>query len=148
MSILIFSHYYREGGREEGLGTFGMTAILVWDLIINFYAVLDSAWPVYIAPEELGNQCNIAGLRILALQGKGAGVNMHGSLEIYSPADYQTPALSCKHNAIRCTGRMGNYLYVEVGTRCTGGPGILWMYFGSTHKANLMKDVFYTYVSK
>lgn len=102
-------------------------------------------WPVYVAPEEMGAQCSIIGLRVLALRGKDSGSNM-GGLEVYSQADCNNPVLSCKHDSIRCTGKMGRYIYVELGSRCKGGPGLLWMYFGSKEKANQMKDVLYMYV--
>lgn len=85
-------------------------------------------------------------MRALALRGKVSGSGDQGKLEIYSLADDHSPVVSLKHSMIRCTGKMGKWLYIEVGTRCRGGPGLLWMYFGSKEKALWMKEVFYTYV--
>jgi len=39
-------------------------------------------------------------------------------------------------------GKMGKFLYVEVGSRCSGGPGLVWIYFGSKERAMMMKDIF------
>ncbi len=91
----------------------------------------------------------MTGTRALSLHGRGQGAGLdaeQGRLEIYSLADNHNPILSLKHDRIRCTGKMGKWLYVEVGTRCRGGPGLIWMFFGSKEKAVRMKEVFYVYV--
>lgn len=106
-------------------------------------AYADSVWPVYIAADEVGEKCGIVGMRALTLQGKASGSTQQGRLQIYSLADKHNPVLSLTHSTIRCTGKMGRWLYIEVGTRGRGGPGLLWMYFGSKEKAAWMKEVFY-----
>lgn len=100
-------------------------------------------WPVYISTEDVGGKCGLTGMRALTLQGKVEGSAEQGRLELYSLADEHSPVLSLLHSTIRCTGKMGKWLYIEVGTRCRGGPGLLWMYFGSKEKAVWMKEVFY-----
>lgn len=103
---------------------------------------LGSAWPVHISSEDVGGRCGITGMRALALKaGPTKGV---ATLELYSLVDNHTPVLSCLHSTIRCTGKMGRWLYMELGTRCKGGPGLLWMHFGSKEMAVSMKEVLYT----
>jgi hypothetical protein len=105
--------------------------------------VTDFALPVYISADDVGGRCGIAGTMALTLHGKPQGSNEQGRMQIYSFVDEHTPAFFLKHSVIRCTGKMGKWLYIEVGTRSRGGPGLLWMYFGSKEKAIMMKDIFY-----
>lgn len=109
----------------------------------------DSSWPVYVAPEEVGGRCRLAGMQVLTLKGIEKGhTQQQGEMKIYSLSDDRHPLLSLKHSTIRCTGKMGRWLYIEMGSRCKGGPGLLWMHFGSKEKAVLMKEVFYLFLVK
>lgn len=110
-------------------------------LLHGYFFTLDSAWPTYVAPGEVGSRSGVTGPMVLAL--KGRVFNTMGKMELYSPFDHTYPILSYKHDMVRCTGKMGKFLYVELGSRCKGGPGLLWMYFGSKERANTMKEVFY-----
>ena len=92
----------------------------------------------------MGKRCGLTGIRVLTLTGKGRpGFTDQAKMEIYDPEDDCNPLLSLKHNTIRCIGKMGKWLYVEVGTRGRGGPGLLWMHFGNKEKAASMKDILY-----
>lgn len=90
-------------------------------------------WPVYILPEEVGSRCSIIGAHVLALQGRVAG-NRQGKLDIYSHTDVSDPVISWDHDKIRRTGKLGQLIFIEIGRRCQGGPGLVWMYTGSNIK--------------
>lgn len=98
-------------------------------------------WPVYILPEEVGSRCSIIGSHILTMQSRVAGSRL-GKLDIYSPADCSDPVISWDHDKIRRTGKLGQLLFIEIGRRCQGGPGLMWMYTGTcSKKAYEMRDV-------
>ena len=99
----------------------------------TFICLLDSAWPVYILPEEVGSRCSIIGSNVLALHGRIEGT-YQGKMEIYSPTDHHDPVITWDHDKIRRTGKLGRLLFVEIGRRCTGGPGLVWMYIGTNDK--------------
>ena len=84
---------------------------------------LDSVWAVYILPEEVGSRCSVIGLNVIALR---SGVEE--TICIFNPLDSTTAALTWDRDKIRRTGKMGNLVFLEVGRRCKGGPGLLWMY--------------------
>lgn len=106
--------------------------------------IADSAWPVYISPEEMGSKYRATGLMVMTLKGRVSNSKLAmGKMELYGSMDHKNPVLSCKHDSIRCTGKMGKFVYVELGSRCKGGPGLMWMYFGSKERANAMKEIFY-----
>ncbi len=119
---------------------------------------IDSAWIVYILPEEVGGRCGIIGTNVLALKSGIPGKQV-GTLNIYNPADPTTPLLSWDRDKMRRTGKTGkcsvtgiscfkalvvcyiflflysarctgNLVFVEIGRRCKGGPGLVWMYSG------------------
>lgn len=90
---------------------------------------LDSVWAVYILPEEVGSRCTIIGMNILALQ-SGVPNKTVGRLSIFSPADTSNPVLSWDRDKMRRTGKTGNLVFIEIGRRCQGGPGLVWMYAG------------------
>ncbi len=91
--------------------------------------------------EEVGSRCSILGSHILTLQSGVAG-SRHGKLKIYSPTDTSEPVIIWDHDKIRRTGKLGQLLFIEIGRRCHGGPGLLWMYTGNCNKkAYEMRDV-------
>ncbi len=100
-------------------------------------------WPVFIGHEEVGLRLNITGLKVLALKGKTTSSSQLAKLEVYSLAAEQSPVLSCLHDRIRCSGKLGKWVYVELGSRCKGGPGLLWMFCGSQERANRIRDALY-----
>ena len=100
----------------------------------------DSVWPVYILPEEVGSRCSIVGSKILSLQGRAGGSRL-GKLEIFNTTDTTEPTISWDHDKIRRTGKLGRLIFVEIGRRCKGGPGLVWMCTGADErKAYELRD--------
>jgi hypothetical protein len=89
----------------------------------------DSAWAVYIMPEEVGSRCNMLGVHILLLRG-GILNQSVGQLQIVSPSDAGKPIVAWDRDKMRRTGKTGNLVFIEIGRRCQGGPGLVWMYAG------------------
>ena len=89
----------------------------------------DSAWAVYIMPEEVGSRCQMIGRLILLLKGNVPNQSV-GKLEIISPTDTGRPIVSWDRDKMRRTGKTGNLVFIEIGRRCQGGPGLVWMYAG------------------
>jgi len=54
-----------------------------------------------------------------------------GKLSIINPADPSNPLVSWERDKMRRTGKTGNLVFIEIGRRCQGGPGLVWMYAGS-----------------
>ena len=92
------------------------------------FPLLDSVWPVYILPEEVGSRCSIIGTNVVALKSGGKGTIGH--LDIYNPGDPSTPLISWDRDKMRRTGKTGHLVFIEIGRRCHGGPGLVWMYTG------------------
>ncbi len=46
---------------------------------------------------------------------------------------------------MRRTGCLGNMVFIEIGRRCTGGPGLVWMYAGPRETAAL-RETLHTWV--
>ena len=69
------------------------------------------------------------GVHILLLRG---GVPNHsvGQLLIVSPVDASKPIVAWDRDKMRRTGKTGNLVFIEIGRRCQGGPGLVWMYAG------------------
>ena len=88
----------------------------------------DSAWAVYIMPEEVGSRCHMIGIHILLL--KSGDERSVGRLEIVSPTDTGKLVVAWDRDKMRRTGKTGNLVFVEIGRRCYGGPGLVWMYAG------------------
>ena len=91
-------------------------------------SLLDSVWPVYILPEEVGSRLSIIGTNVVALKSGGNG--KIGHLDIYNPGDPSTPLISWDRDKMRRTGKTGHLVFIEIGRRCQGGPGLVWMYTG------------------
>lgn len=91
-------------------------------------SLLDSVWPVYILPEEVGSRLSIIGTNVVALRSGGNGIIGH--LDIYNPGDPSTPLISWDRDKMRRTGKTGHLVFIEIGRRCQGGPGLVWMYTG------------------
>ena len=53
-----------------------------------------------------------------------------GHLDIYNPGDTTSPLISWDRDKMRRTGKTGNLVFIEIGRRCQGGPGLVWMYTG------------------
>lgn len=69
------------------------------------------------------------GTHILLLKG-GIPHQTVGRLEIISPSDMGAPIVTWDRDKMRRTGKTGNLVFIEIGRRCTGGPGLVWMYAG------------------
>ena len=81
-------------------------------------------------PEEVGSRCGMIGIHILLLK---AGVPQQsvGRLEIVSPTNPSRPVIvAWDRDKMRRTGKTGNLVFMEIGRRCRGGPGLVWMYAG------------------
>lgn len=99
----------------------------------------DSVWPIYILPEEVSLRLNIIGLHILVLRG-GVPNQTVGTLEIISPVD-NNPVVTWERDKLRRTGKTGNLVFVEIGRRCKGGPGLVWLYTGVEQAQSLRETL-------
>ena len=97
-------------------------------ICLSLSSLLDSVWPVYILPEEVGSRCSIIGTNVIAL--RSGGKDIIGHLDIYNPGDPSTPLISWDRDKMRRTGKTGHLVFIEIGRRCEGGPGLVWMYTG------------------
>ena len=95
----------------------------------------DSVWPVYILSEEVGTQVNAIGVNIVALRSHKSDTQP-GQLDIISPTD-PTPIVTWDRDKMRRTGCFGNMVFIEIGRRCKGGPGLVWMFAGPADSAAL-----------
>ena len=89
----------------------------------------DSAWPVFIFPEEVGTRCNISGVNVLTFQSGVPGRSV-GKLSIFNPADSSHPLVSWELHNMRRRGSTGDLFFIEIGRHCEGGPGLVLMYAG------------------
>ena len=111
-------------------------------VIILLFSFKASVWPVYILPEEVGSRINALGLHIVAL--RNISENHPGRLDIISPTDPTTPIVSWNRDRLRRTGGgIGSMVFVEIGRRCTGGPGLIWMYVGPKDM-EVLKEILHT----
>ena len=69
------------------------------------------------------------GVHILLLRG-GIPNQSVGQLQIVSPSDAGKPIVAWDRDKMRRTGKTGNLVFIEIGRRCQGGPGLVWMYAG------------------
>jgi len=80
-------------------------------------------WVVNILSEgiALDNNTTLTGLHIITIRSSDATFNVH---------DLHTgkQLLSWSKTAIRRSGCIGTLVFIEAGRRCSGGPGLLWMY--------------------
>ena len=98
--------------------------------MVFFFLIIsskDSAWAVYILPDDVGTTCQIIGLNVVVLKG-GRGNKPVRQLQICNPVDPQNPTVSWDRDKMRRTGKTGNLVFIEIGRRCKGGPGLVWMY--------------------
>lgn len=99
---------------------------------IFVYNVLpDSAWAVYILPEEVGSKISIIGMQILTLKWPAKSDTQPGHLSIFSFANPHSPITTWDRDKIRRSGNFGNIVFLELGRRCRGGPGLVWLYVGT-----------------
>ena len=97
-------------------------------------------WPVYILPEEVGSRVHVLGHHIISLRSRKSE-NQPGQLDIISPADPTSPIITWDRDKMRRTGCLGNMVFIEIGRRCRGGPGLLWMYAGPKDTAALRETL-------
>lgn len=96
-------------------------------------------WPVYILPEEVGSKRCILGLHILALRCGVPNVSM-GQLDIISPSDHSRAVVTWDRDKMRMMGKTGHLTFIEIGRRCEGGPGLVWMYTGYQNVAQALTE--------
>ena len=106
-----------------------MLRVLLSSLSLSTLLSADSVWPVYILPEEVGSKCSIIGANIIALKSGVPGGSI-GKLDIFSPVHTTKPLVSWDRDKMRRTGKTGQLVFIEIGRRCEGGPGLVWMYTG------------------
>lgn len=81
---------------------------------------VESAWPVYILPGEVGFKLGIIGVHVLTLH--------HSQLNIFNPSCLWTPVVTWDRNEIQRYGKIGSLVFLEIERWCKGGPGLLWIY--------------------
>lgn len=86
---------------------------------------IDSVWAVYILPEEVGSRIQALGMQYLTLQSSLSSKTM-ATLKIISPLDME-PIVTWEATKMRRTGNLNNMMFIEIGRRCEGGPGLIWM---------------------
>ena len=112
-----------------------------WSCIYNWQSSLsDSVWAVYILPEEVGSRCHIIGTMVLALR-SGVPNKQVGRLDIYNPIDPANPMVSWDQDKMRRTGKTSNLVFIEIGRRCEGGPGLVWMHAGNEESQALRQTL-------
>ena len=115
-------------------------ASLSLSLSLSFPPPQDSAWAVYIMPEEVGSRCNMIGIHILLLK-DGVPHRSVGKLEIVNLADPDKPIVTWDRDKMRRTGKTGNLVFIEIGRRCQGGEGLVWMYCGFEEATSLRETL-------
>ena len=105
---------------------------------------LDSVWPVYIPSEDVGNRVHTLGVNLIALRSRKSDTQP-GQLDIISPTD-PTPIVTWDRDKMRRTGCLGNMVFIEIGRRCKGGPGLVWMFAGPADLAAL-RETLHRYAS-
>lgn len=106
----------------------------------------DSVWPVYILPEEVGSKLGIIGVNVVALT-SGVPNQSVGRLDIVNPADPANPLVSWDQDKMRRTGKTSNLVFIEIGRRCKGGPGLVWMYAGP-NEAQPLRETLHNFLFK
>ena len=77
---------------------------------------------MYFINEGVGPALKYTGLHIVTIQTTDLTFNIHNCYN-------GKHLLSWDHCNIRRSGRVGPLVFLEVGRRCQGGPGVLWMYY-------------------
>ncbi len=95
---------------------------------------------MYILPEEVGSRINALGIHVVALKSRSPQ-NQTGQLDIINLADRHTPVVTWDRDKMRRTGCLGNMVFIEIGRRCQGGAGLVWMYAGPKETAALRETL-------
>ena len=82
-------------------------------------------------PEEVGSRIKACGSNILVLRSRKPG-EASGHLDIIKPTDPNSPIVSWDCDKMRRVGCFGNLVFIEIGERCEGGPGLLWLHAESS----------------
>lgn len=104
-----------------------------------FLFLSDSVWAVYILSEEVGTRVHALGVNIIALRSRKSDTQP-GQLDIISPTN-PTPIVTWDRDKMRRTGCLGNMVFIEIGRRCKGGPGLVWMFTGPADSAALRETL-------
>lgn len=71
--------------------------------------------------EGIGPKLNLKGLHIVTIQPSNLTINIY---DFYNGKH----VLAWEHCNIKRTGRYFSLVFLEVGSWCQGGPGVLWMH--------------------
>ena len=108
---------------------------LLLNLYTKYFFCTEFIWVVHILVEGIAeSNTTLAGLCVIAIRGSDATFNVH---------DFHTGKnlLSWDRGAIRRSGCMKSLVFLEAGRRCTGGPGLLWMYHPISQAMTLRKSL-------
>ena len=90
-------------------------------LLLIFTTLIGGIWVVYFINEGIGPTLHLDGLHFVTIQPTNRTFNIYN---FYN----EEHLLAWNHCDIRRVGRVGTLVFLEVGRRCQGGPGVLWMY--------------------
>ena len=76
---------------------------------------------VYFINEGVGPTLNFTGLHVVTIRTTNLTFNIYN----YYNGKH---LLSWQHSHLRRSGSVGPLVFLEIGRRCHGGPGLLWMY--------------------
>ena len=97
---------------------------------------------MYILPEEVGSRLTLLGFHVVAL--RSTLKNVHpGQLDIINPMEPNSPIVTWDRDKMRRTGCLGNMVFIEIGRRCRGGAGLIWMYAGQ-REAGALRETLHT----
>ena len=93
-----------------------------------------------------GGETGITGQHILALHSGVPNVSV-GELHIISPADHNRAVLKWDRDKLRRAGKTGSLVFIEIGRRCEGGPGLVWMCVGLQDDAVALRRTLHRYTN-
>ena len=97
---------------------------------------------MYVLPEEVGARTYIIGRNLLAIY--DTSDKRPGCIDIFNPI-YSDTIISWERDKIRRTGYIGNLVFIEIGRRCRGGPGLVWLYV-RPKEAHDLREALHRYV--
>ena len=99
---------------------------------------------MYVLAEEVGSRIHALGVNIVALRSR-VSEKQPGRLDIISPVDSHS-IVSWDRDKMRRTGCLGNLVFIEIGRRCIGGPGLVWLYAGP-REACALRQTLHRYIN-
>ena len=129
------SSIFYHTGLVPGIHNFSICYIYTYSLQISITSLfLYSAdiWVVYLINEGVGPALNFTGLHIVTIRTTDLTFNIYN---FYNGKHL----LTWEHCNIRRSGCVGPLVFLEIGRRCQGGAGVLWMYY-PTHLAQEFRE--------